>query len=53
VRMRARKPCFFARRWLLGWNVRFTSPPRSPGERRPCDHDLWFCGRVLRRVLST
>jgi hypothetical protein len=24
VRMRARKPCFRARRRVLGWNVRFT-----------------------------
>ena len=25
VDIRARKPCFLARRWLLGWNVRFTT----------------------------
>jgi hypothetical protein len=25
VLIRARNPCFFARRWVLGWNVRFTS----------------------------
>ena len=25
VLMRARNPCFFARRWALGWNVRFTT----------------------------
>jgi hypothetical protein len=29
VAMRARNPCFLARRRLLGWNVRFTSS--SPG----------------------
>lgn len=46
VDMRARKPCFLARRRLLGWNVRFTGPPRRTGQellsgRRPSMEQDW------------
>ena len=47
VDIRARKPWRLARRWLLGWNVRFTSPPRPRWRaRRP-----WpFC--LLQEVMQ-
>jgi hypothetical protein len=41
VAMRARKPCFLARRRLFGWNVRFTGkPPKDiPGELRRAEQN--------------
>ena len=48
VDMRERKPCFFARRRLLGWNVRFTRglrdlPPRR-GHRSSLLRQRLWCG---------
>jgi hypothetical protein len=41
VAIRARKPCFLARRRLFGWNVRFTGkPPKDiPGELRRAEQN--------------
>jgi hypothetical protein len=49
VDMRERKPCFFARRRLLGWNVRFTRGLRDlsnpEGLHRSLLHRQWlWCG---------
>ena len=46
VLIRERNPCFFARRWVLGWNVRFTtSSSMTWRDAVPGRHDLFDARR--------
>jgi hypothetical protein len=54
VLMRARKPCFLARRWALGWYVRFIFVSSSAGGRSagPSTIRVWTAVKARRMTLQ-